>query len=81
MFDEVAHPLTFRNFQLLLQILQLPGKNLGGLLRLRDNSVSAYERGVQLPEHLGGIVPHTAEIGFQKLIQLVHTDVMAGAAL
>ena len=78
--EDVPDPLAFGGLQLLPEVLQHLVQMVGRLFGLGDLVVLPGEIGVQLIQHLGGVVHQPFDIDFEELVQLVHPDVVAGAA-
>ena len=77
---QVPYPLPLGGLQLLLEphqdVVQVGGAALGFLYLLPLPG----QIGVELNQHGGGVVSDPPDVDLDELVQLIHTDVVAGAA-
>ena len=81
MLHDVPDALALGGFQLLLQVRQHRLQIFRRLLRLRYVLRLPGQVGVQPVQHSSGVFLYLPHIELQQLIQLIHPDVVAGAAL
>jgi len=81
MLHDIPDARPLGGLQFLLQIAQHGGQVLRRCLRLADVLVLFREVGVQARQHGGRILLHPADVFPQRLVEPVHADVVAGAAL
>lgn len=80
-FHDLPDTLALCHLQFLGEIGQHRRQIARGLLRFRHLIVLPLQLLVELLQHFGGVFCQLADIAFQQLIQLVHPDMVAGAAL
>ena len=81
LFHNFPNALALRHLQFFGEIVQHRGEIVRRLLRFRYLIVLPLQLLVELLQHFGGVFCQLADIAFQQLIQLVHPDMVAGAAL